>query len=522
VIKKLKTAIKKGKRAKTNKEIEELREKVHQLLNSIDYAGLQAEDTHELLGLEEPIYKIFALKISDYRDSFFGQMVGNGFENGLTNIQRHNANLQPKDVIEQISGSEIGSPEYMQTKEMISELQDINSTKRINKNLKWLSYFGIAGMFLSFAIGLMGFHYDIVYHFPFMEAVLPSWIIWTFAFFGTGLIMALLHIPMDSLVNRKYMSVSRKLLGILLLFGLPLKVYIDYKAIVNYSNQVAEAKRQDTLKDKTKVIGSSYANIQKAKDNQEKTLARIEKQLDTYQEQLKDVLAKKKPYEDKIEKIENSRPTKNRATINWRRKQVKEARVSLEKLDSRQMSIQNHIDMLQKQQSEYMGVITKNTNKVNELLTKSEQQAKDEANARFKMMAAMLFLIELASMLKIYSEFIRNKNTPITLDVLNRINTFLNAGETIDSMGYKLSETINRANMAKGQHIQEVINHQIYGQISTEQGIIKNTQGLLKLSQENTKQSMELIKDMIEGQHAMINNQKMNTQLKLLQGGKND
>jgi len=521
ILKNLKKGVKLGKKG-TEKEEEKLRGKIDTLLKKIDYSNLQAEEIHQLLQLEEPIYEIFGLKISDYRDSFFGSDERTGYDKGLGKIKANNAHLQPTDIIEQISGAEIGSPEYMHTKEMISELQDINSTERINKNLKYLAFFGVAGMILSFAIGIMGFHYDIVYHFPFMETVLPSWVIWVFAIFGTGLIMALLHIPMDSLVNRKYMSISRKLLAVLLLFGLPLKVYIDYKAIVNYSNQVAEAKRQESLQDKTKVIGSSFANIQKAKSNQEKTLERIEKQLDTYNKQLEDILKKKKPYEERIAQIENKKPTRNRATQKWRRNQIRTAQKALQKLEYRQASIQNHIDMLQKQQNEYMGIITKNTNKVNELLSQSEQMAKEEADARFKMMSAMLFLIELASMLKIYAEFIRNKNTPISMEVLNRINTFLDAGETIDAMGYKLSETINRANMAKGQHIQEVINHQIYGQISTEQGIIRNTQDLLALSQENTKQSMELIADMIKGQHAMINNAKITTQLKLLQGAKND
>jgi len=125
-------------------------------------------------------------------------------------------------------------------------------------------------------------------------------------------------------------------------------------------------------------------------------------------------------------------------------------------------------------------------------------------------------------MLKIYAEFIRNKNTPISVKVLHDINAVLDIGATIDAMGYKLSETINRGNMAKGQHIQEVINHQIYGQISTEQGIIKNTQHLLQLSQENTKQSMELIGDMIIGQKAQISNEKMRRQLEYYKGGSNE
>jgi len=453
IIKNLKKAVKLGKKAEGAK-LEELRGKIDTLLKSIDYSILQAEEIHELLQLEEPIYKIFGLKISDYRDGFFNSQRGTGYEQGLKSIRTNNAHLQPKDIIEQISGAEIGSPEYMHTKEMISELQDINSTERINKNLKYLAMFGIAGMVLSFAIGIMGFHYDIIYHFPFMETVLPSWVIWIFAIFGTGLIMAL---PMDSLVNRKYMSVSRKLLAILLLFGLPLKVYIDYKAIVNYSNQVAEAKRQDSLKDKTKVIGSSFSNIERAKSNQEKTIERIGKQLETYNKQLAEISELRKPHQKFIDKFSKMSWTQ------WRSDNIAKHQKELRKLDRREASIQNHINMLQHQQEQYMGVLTKNTEKLNSLLSQSEQQAKEEADNRFKMMSAMLFLIELASMLKIYSEFIRNKNTPITLDVLNRINTFLDAGETIDAMGYKLSETINRANMAKGQHIQEVINHQIYG-----------------------------------------------------------
>ena len=446
----------------------------------------------------------------------------NGYEHQQQQIHQNNIRLQPTDIIQQLSGADIGTPEYMATKEMIGELQDINSTKRVNKNLKYLAWFGGAGMFLSLVIGIMGFHYDITYHFPFMETVLPSWIIWVFAIFGTGLIMATVHIPLDSIVNRKYLKVSRNLLGVLLLFGIPLKVYIDYKAIVNYSKQVAEAKRQDSLKDKTKVLGSSLANVQRAKGNQEKNLDRIEKQLDTYQEQLKSVLAKKKPLEDKVSRIENSKPTRNRGTIKWRKDNLREANKALEKLDRRQMSIQNHIDNLQKQQNEYMGVITKNTNKLNGLLAQSEQTASTEADARFKMMGAMLFLIELASMLKIYSEFIRNKNTPITMESLNKINTFLDAGETIDALGNQLSEALNRGNMAKGTQLQNMVNHQIYGQISTEQGIIRNTQDLLQLSQENTKQSMELIGDMIVGQKAQISNEKMRRQLEYYKGGNDE
>jgi len=116
VIKNLKNGIKAGKKVKSQKELLPLIDKIETLLNNIDYANLQAGEIHQLLQLEEPIYNIFGLKLSDYRDSFLGDNKGTEYDRGLGSIKANNAHLQPTDIIEQLSGAEVGSPEYMETK----------------------------------------------------------------------------------------------------------------------------------------------------------------------------------------------------------------------------------------------------------------------------------------------------------------------------------------------------------------------------------------------------------------------
>ena len=62
------------------------------------------------------------------------------------------------------------------------------------------------------------------------------------------------------------------------------------------------------------------------------------------------------------------------------------------------------------------------------------------------MMSAMLFLIEIASMLKVVSDFLHNKNQDVDMDVLYMIDNALSSGDIAQEFGLQLVSLINGRN----------------------------------------------------------------------------
>jgi len=435
----------------------------------------------------------------------------NKYQKTSKKIKKHTKNLTPEDIIEQVSNAPIGTPEYKAVKEAVNKLKEINSTDRVNIKLRNLGIFGGIGIALSLVVGLMGFSFDIEYHFPFLHETIGNFFFWLFVAFGTMLIMSLIHIPMDGLVNKKWKTVSRNYLMILLVIGIPLKIYIDYKAIVNYSNIVAEKQRQKSLQDKTKVIGNSYSNIQKVSESQSKDLERVNKQLDMYNSQLAPILPK-------ITKVQNSiSHFKSLKRTRWRVKHIKELNAQLDSLTREKFSVENHIKEYEKRRDSLMGVIAKNSDKLNGLLSQSQAKADAEATARFWMMSAMLFLIELSSMLKVYSEFLQNKNQDIDMDMLHQLETAINSGEISNALGMRLIATVNASNHARNNQIIDMTEAQVYQSLAGSQNIVRGTQQIMNISEKSTKQALEIVEDLVEGANAKIELERYKRRIQLLE-----
>jgi len=349
-----------------------------------------------------------------------------------------------------------------------------------------------------------------------MERVISSPFIWAFAGFLAVLIMVAIHIPLEGMVNDRYLPKTKKVLIWLLLIAIPLKVYVDYKAIRNYSKTVAEEKRKEGLEDSTKSAGASITTVNLVKENGQKNLNRINAQLDTYNEQLKNILALRAKPQATIDRWSNKKSTE------WRRGQIKEANEALEKLDSRQSSIQNHIDALQKQQADYMGSITKNANTVVNILKQSEIVAGQEADSRFWMMVALLLLVELSSLLHVLSDYLRVRNTPITARELSSIQGYVDASKAIEVIANKTKATINQANIVAGEQAINSISNQVWLGVQLENRMLESAYKMSEMSNQNTVKGLELVSEMMLSHQNGMNSKKLKRQVGLLVDMKKD
>jgi len=509
VFKKLKRALSLGQKAKKQTDFDDIQQQLIETLKSIDFNSLTPAELSRLVDFEKPIYDMFGISISDYKK--FNTISSNtDYQKSQNNIQQNLSNIRPPDVLEQISGAKMGEPEYVEAEKNAGLLKEIHSQEKINKHLMILKRLGYIGIALSLIVGLIGVHFDIQYHFPDMEKVISSPFIWIFAGFLAILIMVAIHIPLEGMVNDRYLPKTKKVLMWLLLIAIPLKLYVDYKAIKNYSKTIAEEKRKESLGDSTKSAGASITTVNLVKENGQKNLNRINAQLDTYNEQLKSILADRKPQQAIIDKWSSKKGT------DWRREQIKNAKIALEKIDMRQSSIQNHINQLQKQQNLYMDSITKNANAVVNILKQSEVLAGEEATSRFWMMVALLSLVELSSLLHVLSDYLRVKNTPITARELASIQGYIDASKSIEVIANKTKATINQANIVAGEQAINSINNQVWLGVQLENRMLESAYKMAEMGNENTVKGLELVSEMMLSHQNGMGSHKLKRQVELL------
>jgi len=502
IITKLKKALSLSKKAKKSEELNSLRSQVQNLLNSIEYSKLEPNELARVMDFEKPIYDTFGISISEIKK-------GVKFSSPKQYQQRQNkldsiiGNMRPDDIIAQISGDTVGGDEYTQAEINISELKKKHSQKEINKHLKTLKHIGYIGVAVSFFVGIIGTHFDIVYHLPKMGETIGTPTVWILAIFLALLITVGIHIPLEGMVNKKYLDRTREILVIMLVVAVPLKIYIDYKAIKNYTKIVAEENRVKGLKDVTNSKGASIKTVEMMRANEEKNLERINSQLDQYTKQLAELQKKRKPHEDFIAKFSNKKKTK------WRTEHIKIAREELRKLDNREASIQNHIDMLQKQQAEYMGAITKNANAVVGILKQSEVEAKDEADSRFYMLVALMAMIELASLLHVLSDFLRTRNTPVTLRELMEIQGAYDANKAVELIANRTKALINKGTIVSGEQALKGVEYQIWNGIRLQDSMLNSAHKMAEMSNQNTEKTVTLIAETVVARNNNINSEKL-------------
>jgi len=132
-------------------------------------------------------------------------------------------------------------------------------------------------------------------------------------------------------------------------------------------------------------------------------------------------------------------------------------------------------------------------------------------------MSAMLFLIELSSMLKVYSEFLQNKNQDIDMDMLHQLETAINSGEISNALGMRLIATINASNHARNNQIIDMTEAQVYQSLAGSQNIVRGTQQIMNISEKSTKQALEIVEDLVEGANAKIEVERYKRRIQLLE-----
>jgi len=499
---KLKKALSLAKKTKKAEELDNLGEQLMTLLNSIDYARLDPNELARIMDFEKPIYNTFGISITEVK-KLNHTNTPTRYQKRQNQLDNIISDMRPNDIVAQISGDSVGGDEYTQAEKNISELKKKHSQKEINKHLKTLKYIGYIGIAVSFIVGIIGTHFDIVYHLPKMEDTIGTPTVWVLASFLALLITTGIHIPLEGMVNKKYLDRTREILVVMLIIAIPLKIYIDYKAIKNYTKTVAEENRVKELKDVTNSKGASINTVKMVKANEEKNLERINAQLDQYTLQLSELQEKRKPHEDFIAKFSKKPKTQ------WRTEHIKIAREELRKLDRREASIQNHIDMLQKQQAEYMGAITKNANAVVGILKQSEIEAKDEADSRFYMLVALMAMIELASLLHVLSDFLRTRNTPITLRELMEIQGAYDANKAVELMANRTKALINKGTIVSGEQALKGVEYQIWNGIRLQDSMLNSAHKMAEMSNQNTEKTVELIAETVVARNNNLNSEKL-------------
>lgn len=505
LFKALDLAFKKAKKAKNEKELDMLRNQVIDVLDRVDYRELSNDEMSKLLKYEKPLYDIFNISLNREKKNY-EEKKSNKHKLITNEIQNNISALRPFDLIEQLSGAKQGEPPYIAMQENLNALNDIHSQDKVNKNLTLLKKLGYIGAIMSFIVGIFGVHFDIEYHFPHMTEVLSPVFIWGFGLFGALLVMVMIHIPLEAMVNDRYLSATRKILALSLLVGIPLKGYIDYKAVRNYANIVAEDIRIKNLNNSNKSMGATIAISKEMTEINKKSLEDINKQLDIYNKRLETYEEKRKPYEKEEERFKKLMA---KGYTKWRSNGLKRAEENLRIFDREKASIENHIKQLEAKRDKIMGIISQNTSKAVETIKQSEELAKKEATSRFFMMIALLGLIELSSLLHVLSDYLRVKNTPVTVAELAKIQNIVDANTAIRTMTNRVKATLNEINIEQGNQALHMINHQAYSGIALENNLIANAQKLAKASNENLSKNMELVIEMMSLHGEAVNSKKL-------------
>ena len=318
--------------------------------------------------------------------------------------------------------SPLGTTEREGEEKLIEFAKEVNSSHKIANSIKIMQVLGRIGLVVSIFILIFGVSFDLEYHLPKLHEFIGDFLFYLLAFFITILIASLLHIPLESYVNRRWNANARKYIVMSLFFSIPAILYIDYRAVQNYAKQVADIKISQEMNNTTNAIGVMATNAKNKLNARQKEIDKYNSDIDKLKERNNNLLSFCDNLQAKITKIDNKkRRTRRDNNTRWRlAKTIKQYKKEI-------ASNKGEIKLIEKKIEKEQAYLDKSQNELLSVAKKIDDKKDVEARNRAIMMYVLIALIDFSSMLKIYADFINNKNLPINIDDIYRVNNMLDS-----------------------------------------------------------------------------------------------
>ena len=420
------------------------------------------------------------------------------------------------------SDTKAGTPENLEVKKLVNEAVEINSTKRVNKDIFWLKVFGVFGSILGIFVKTTSIQFDIKYHFPTILDMIDEFYLSLIGLIGALLITGALHLFGRAMLNTKWSFSNRVILGAFFVFFIIGAFYLDWVAVKNYSKVFAEQNRvklidndnsllgakNNLIASKSNIINSSIKSLTTQKDQLNKSIEANNKMITKVNESIEVVKAKK------LHTSSRKRIAQLNQNIYTSRKQLEQ----LENNNNLLFSKVKEIDTKINDEIKKLDMLGEDKQKV---LLASDSKALLEKSKRESFFIAMVIFIELLSNSYLLAEImnIRNikKRKLIQLaeeqqthkDIMGAVEHIMNVNIANDIKGLtKKGEMYNT--MSKMQTINSL--SQMSNQVETTKQNIVMLGRVNNIVRDTNKEAMESVQHQLDA----IKANRENAQLKLL------
>ena len=316
-----------------------------------------------------------------------------------------------KDDFSEATGTVPGTPENKAQQELAEEAANINSTGRINTTLKLMKAGGYIGLFVGFTAKIVSLVFDLNYHLSDIVSFLGDFLTGIIAGFIVLLFMLLFHLAGKGLINNKWEKTPKRFWTVIfILIGFAF-LYIDYRAIDNYSTKTVENAKSTKMNNKNNHIGSQNDLISTKKDI-------IQKNIQTYRDSLNSVQnlitnnqemikqaneSIEKVKEKKLNKISKKRVRQLNQNIYTSRKQLKQLNQNAQDLDQKLQESRKNLDA-------EIAKLEELENDKQSLIHSADGEMAEEKAKRVGFFIVLIFIIEFISNLGLIAEFLNVKN----------------------------------------------------------------------------------------------------------------
>lgn len=426
-------------------------------------------------------------------------------EDVQTKIDRTLSDIEnsiPQDDVERLTGIKAGTEEHAETTKLLDSLKEVNSTKRVNSKIYLIKLMGWVGLALSVVVKLWAMNYDLNYHLPNLHLLIGELGLAFLGFFIVMIVLLMTHVLSDGIVNNKWRKIPRFALTIGAMVGLMASIFIDYRAIDNYTKTMMDNKKTEVLGNNTDIAGVAMKTedvkgsiIQKNIELAQTSLVQNMKALQSLNEQKEKVnnsieLAKAKKAGGNIS---NKQVRILNQNIYTSRKQLTAIDEDIARLEIKNESIKK---TLEEEQNKLDSVtITKQ-----EIIKDTDERMSDEQIIRLTLLFVLLLIIEASSFGSLWADWLVNKNSNDGLyDEMDKINNISNGYAVMKDFlrlhGVRQAKNINDELRMRGA-LADVAN---ISAISSMQNQVDNIKTLTVATSEIGRTTNELVNKSVEG-----------------------
>ena len=392
--------------------------------------------------------------------------------------------LFQKDDFSEATGTVPGTPENKAQQDLAEEAANINSTGRINTTLALMRAGGYIGLGVGFVAKIVSLVFDLNYHLPDIVEFLGDFLTGIIAGFIVVLFMLLFHLAGKGLINNKWEKTPKIFWTIIfIVIGISF-LYIDYRAIDNYSTRTVEHTKSKKMNNFNNHIGSQNDLISTKKEIIQKniqtyrdSLNSIQNLITSNQEMIKQANESiEKVKAQKLKKISKKRERQLNQNIYTSRKQLKQLNQNAQDLDKKLQEARKNLDA-------EIAKLEELENEKQSLIQSADGEMAEEKAKRVGFFIVLIFIIEFISNLGLIAEFLTVKNIKKE-EIIKLMQDKQVHKDIFSAVKHTLDRSIANDIVQFGQesdyllYMQKLQNFQKLSQMNSQ---IQNTKGNIKL-----------------------------------------